>query len=104
MTALMLEFPIEAMALPDGSRQILGNQANPMPAASRVGEPITALDHDKLSAEFAAINVARAAHSPVDDLGLIDASVQPMRAVGWMRSNSFADSDRSCSVFSLFAA
>ena len=62
-------------------------------AAGRAWVPVVALDDDELSAEFATINAARAAHPPVDDLGIIDPSTQPPRAVAWLRSNSFTNAD-----------
>ena len=62
-------------------------------AAGRAGVPVVALDGDGLSVEFASINAARSAHSPVDDQGLIDASAQAVRAASWVRSNSFIDTD-----------
>lgn len=121
MTALMLEFPIDAMALPGVSPESLASEAKFMLAlklfevgrlssgkagklcgmgrvefllaAGRAGVPVVALDDDGLSSEFVAIDAARATHPPVDDLGILAASAQSIRAVAWTRSNSFADTD-----------
>ena len=121
MTALMLEFPIDAMALPGVSPESLASEAKFMLAlklfevgrlssgkagklcgmgrvefllvAGRAGVPVVALDDDELSLEFAAVNAARDARSSVDDPGIIDSRSQSNRGVAWTRSNSFTDTD-----------
>ena len=42
---------------------------------------------------YSSIMAARAAHLPVDDLGLVAGPAHPTRAAAWTRSNSFADTE-----------
>ena len=93
MIALMLEFPIDAMALASVPVETLANEAKVTLAAGRGETLVVSLAGDELGAEIASINAARAAHLPLDDLGIIGTSAQSMRAAAWKRPNSFADAD-----------
>jgi hypothetical protein len=93
MTVFKLEFLISATAWPGVPPENSFGEAVLVAAAERAGMPVVGVDDDEQSSAFAAIEAARAAHPPVDDRGIMDPSAHPIRAVAWIRSNSFADAD-----------
>lgn len=93
MTAFRLEFPIDAMAWPRVPPETSASKAVLVPAAERAGMSVVGADDDEQRSGFAAIKAVRSAHPPVDDRGIMDPSPHPIRAVAWMRSNRFTDSD-----------
>ena len=42
---------------------------------------------------YSSIMAARAAHLPIDDLGLVAGGAPPARAAAWARSNNFVDTE-----------
>jgi hypothetical protein len=93
MTAFKLEFSIDATAWPRVPAETSAGETMLVPAAEWARMTVVGVDDDEQSSGFAAIEAARDIHPPLDDLGIINPSGQPMRAVAWIRSNGFTDAD-----------